>query len=275
MRPILKNWYITVIVKEEGAVYYAHGTVFGHSSPRCFDGNSIHTSRILNIEASDGERLSIQTRNTLYTVKLSEYGTSIDAEDAAAGDVFPENDEDKTAEALKHFDIPEEIYGRMREFRRERFVKRNALIEACSAKLENDEMYLALSDSEDYYFDFGIIKKSEEAVMLHKAVHIGMFQDSVILMNEYESAARYFPHQNNNLAFYDSLYSMMSEDTPRISSGTRLGYIRNTGGLPLNIQFTWGKCITLDAGEETEVRYMETGSSNTHLTNTSDKYPAM
>ena len=107
--------------------------------------------------------------------------------------------------------------------------------------------------------------------MLHKGVHVGNFQDSVLLSHEQEVLVRYFPYSANNLAFYESLY----QEPIDMPEGTRLGYLKNTGNMPLNIRFTWGKCITLVAGEELEVRYLETGSDDLQLTDETDKYPAM
>ncbi len=235
-------------------------------SPRCADGTSIHTSRIRNIVLSDEDTLEVHTRNTVYHVKLNEYGTLADIDNERSG-----LSRDKTSAALESFNIPEEIYARMAEFFKERLNQRCADIVSYRSKLAIGEIYLALSANTDYYFDFGMIKQSEETVFLHKHVHVGMHQDSVLLMNKYDIATSYFPYKENNLEFYKSLFRE-SED---ISRGTRLGYLRNTGTMPLNIRFTWGKCITLAPDEEIEVCYQETGSEDIHLTDETDKFSAI
>ena len=89
-------------------------------------------------------------------------------------------------------------------------------------------------------------------------------------MKKYDIASSYFPYKANNMEFYKSLYIV--DD---ISKGTRIGYLKNTGDMPLNIRFTWGKCVTLMPNEEIEVRYQETGSKDIHLTDETDKYPAI
>ncbi len=265
MTPILKNWHLMSSEKDEGTVYYAYGTVFGHTSPRCADGTSIHTSRIKNIILSDEDTLEVQTRNTVYHVKLNEYGTLADMDNERSG-----LSSDKTSSALESFNIPEEIYARMTESFKVRFNQRCADIVSCKSKLSIGEMYLALSANTDYYFDFGMIKQPEETVFLQKRVHLGMHQDSVLLMKKYDIASSYFPYKANNMEFYKSLYIV-----DNISKGTRIGYLKNTGDMPLNIRFTWGKCVTLMPNEEIEVRYQETGSEDIHLTDETDKYPAI
>ena len=49
----------------------------------------------------------------------------------------------------------------------------------------------------------------------------------------------------------DSLYQMLSEDmeTPK----RLLGYIRNSGSMPIRVSFTWGKQIEIKPGETVPV----------------------
>ena len=263
MTPVLKNWHIIETENYERTVYHAYGTVFGHTSPRCADGTPIHTTSIKNIVLSDNDTLEIHTRNTVYHVKLKEYGTLADIDNERSG-----LSRDKTSAALERFNIPEEIYARMAEYFKVRLNQHCADIVSYKSRLETGEIYLALSANTSYYFDFGMIKQPDETVFLHKYVHSGMFQDSVLLMKKYDIAATsYFPYKANNLAFYKSLY--ISDET---NKGTRVGYLRNTGDMPLNIRFTWGKCVVLMPDEEIEVRYQETGSDDVQLTDETDKY---
>ena len=163
----------------------------------------------------------------------------------------------------------------MAEFRMERFNRRCAFIDSCSSKLAQNELYLALSDTAGYYFDFGVINQAEGTVMLHAYVNVGMIQDSVLLMaGEFDIPARYFPYKANNLEFYDSLCEILCGGAKDANKATRLGYLRNTGNKPLNIKFTWGKCVTLAAGEELEIRYRETGDEGAHLTDKTNMYSA-
>ena len=93
----------------------------------------------------------------------------------------------------------------------------------------------------DYYFDFGVTNVSEEFFTLHKSVHVGNFQDSVLISHEQEVLVRYFPYGVNNLAFYESLY----QEPIDMPKGTRLGFLKNTGDMSLNIRFIWGNALRL------------------------------
>ena len=134
----------------------AHGIVFGHISPRCIDGQHIHTSSIKEITLSDEDTLQVHTRNTIYYVKLNEYGKLTDINNAADHDSFPTSNDDRTADALENFNIPTEIYPKMAELRKVRFEQRKSVIDSCGGRLAPGEMYLALSAVADYYFDFGV-----------------------------------------------------------------------------------------------------------------------
>ena len=270
MNPIIKEWHITRFGGKDGA-YYIFGTVFGHTSAICTDGTYIHTSAIEKITPSAEDTLDIQTQNTLYSVKLRDYGSLVKSDDPADGYVFSMTNGDYTADALEYFNIPTEVYAVMTAYRKERFDKRQELIESCKAKLLPNELYLALSDLADRYFDFGILN-SDETVLLDIIIRIGRFQDSVLVRGkECETAVRYFPYKTNKIKFYESLY----HSTPKLSKGTRMGYIRNTGHAPLNISFTWGKTITLSANEEIEVLYQESGHDDVYLTDKTDMHPAI
>ena len=257
MNPILKAWHVTSRQREGETVYYAYGTVYGHTSYRCQDGTFIHISRIQRITEADENTLEIITRNTNYQVKLNEYGTLINIEDAAAGNDYSTSYGDFTENALKHFDVSPGVYQKLTELRKERFEKRNSLIKSCDEKLSDGEIYLALSADADNYFDFGAVKLSNEIVPLRKILHVGMVTDSVLLGNDKSGiVARYFPFSMRNIEFYHDLYS----DFTGLIEGTRLGYLKNTGDMPLFISFSWGRSIELGAGEEIEVLYEVTGS---------------
>ena len=105
MKPTLKEWHITKYQKDDDVSYHAFGDVYGHTDPKFSDGTLIHTSRIKNIELSDENTLQLQTYGSFYCLKLSEYGTMLDINNAAAGKDYSRSVGDFTIEALRDFGI--------------------------------------------------------------------------------------------------------------------------------------------------------------------------
>lgn len=256
MNPMLKNWHITKRIKDNEIVYYAYGIVYGHKKSKCYDGMLIHTSRIQRIDLSGNNTLEIRTRNTVYHADLDEYGTITDVDNALAGFEYSSSDGDYTENAFGYFNVPPEVFSKITELRKGRCEQRRLYIESFGEKLSDGETYLALSDDEDSYFDFGISKQSGNTEILRKSEHIGTFQDSVLIMSsDCNIVTRYFPLAVKSVEFYENLCSKQNN----MAVGTRLGYLKNTGKVALHIRFSWGKVIKLNADEETEVLYKITG----------------
>lgn len=228
----LRDWYICKICDKEE--YFLHGAVYGHSSPRLYDGLFIHTSTIREIY-DKGDILECRTRNTIYTLNKKSISVKSLSPD--------EKKTDYISECIAHF-MGESAQATAQELYDIINTKQQRLKEKADS-LFNTEFLLVLSSDCQYYFDEAFVK-SESGELLHdeKHVHVGMIQDSVILSN---CGVRYFPYQENSLSFYhtiDRLFAGEGEEQNRL-----LGYIYNSGSMPLRVGFTWGKVIEIKPGE--------------------------
>lgn len=252
----LKNWYIV----RSGEYYLAKGVVYGHTSPRCPDGLFIHTSVIEEITES-GDKLLIKTHNSVYTVFKKDvagdlgkfdygYGDNQESLSSCFTELSKENGEALAAEILS---IAE---------------RKQADLMKLAEKLDRNMLYLNISADCQYYFDSAIFKDKDGSLLEEKYyVHIGTFQDSVILR---ESDVRYLPHQDGNLRFYVTLYDMPAETSDELK-----GFLRNSGSVPMRVCFTWGKCIELLPDQEVCVdRKIIDALPDSKLTSTEDLYPA-
>lgn len=256
----LKNWFVGKRGSSEGE-FYLNGVVYGHTSPRCKDGTYIHTSMIMSI-ADKGDSLEFCTRNTVYTLNKR----NIAANTGLSEDDFKNNLFDcfalcmgnsGNAAAQELLDIIQTKQQRSRE-------KADAL--------GNEMFWLELSADCEYYFDNAYFKSaSGKLLMTTMHVHVGTFQDSVILE---ECHLRYFPYQKNSLQFYHTLYEMFSEETE--TPKRLLGYIYNSGSTPLRVKFTWGKTIEIKPGETVPFDKVELEKyPDSELLSDDDLYPAI
>ena len=233
----LRNWYFKEYAYEEESKskYIVKGVVYGHTSALCPDGLFIHTSTVQSV-TDKGDILEVQTHNTLYTLKKSLVAANYYAYDV--------NEQKKQAlsDCLKHFmgAQGEELFAQLHEL----ILAALGRVREKAQALENGSMLLSLSADSKYYFDSVYCKNSVGEVKMEKMyVHLGMFQDSVLLA---DGEARYFPYKNNSVEFYDpfAYASLRGEpaDVERV-------YVCNSGSKPLRIRFTWGKEIELAPNE--------------------------
>ena len=231
----LKSWHIEQKISSIENVFYALGTVYGHKSPRCTDGTYIHTTRIMSIE-DKGEFLEVSTRNTVYTLQKQEISSNF----AAEGGYFLWDFRRCFTEFLG--EKAEALLAELREIAAE---KQREQIEKLPP-LDNGMFYLMLSEGAAFYYDDafykdenGVIKKEE------MQVHVGMFQDSVLLFG---CGVRYFPYKQNGIEIYYSMDEMISADGEE--SGERVfGYIHNSGSAPLIVKTVWGKTVEIKPSE--------------------------
>ena len=231
----LKNWHIERKAYSEENVFYALGTVYGHKSPRCTDGTYIHTTRIMSIE-DKGEFLEVCTRNTVYTLQKQEISSNLDAE----GGYFYED----CRKCFTGF-LGEKAEALLSELKEIAAEKQRKLIEK-APPLENGMFYLMLSAGAGFYYDDAFYKDENGKIKKEKMqVHVGMFQDSVLLFG---CGVRYFPYKQNGIEFYYSMDEMLSADGEE--SGERVfGYIHNSGSVPLTVKMVWGKAVEIKPNE--------------------------
>lgn len=170
--PSLKNWYFRV--GRENA--HAHGVIYGHE--RLADGMIVTTSRIKDVKVIDEDgNVEIQTRNTLYKANLKE--SIFDGFDDLGKSLF--EDFDSLREKFdKEYDFPEEIK-------------------------EQDGIVIELSRIADFNFVSCLAnidgKRYKE---LEPSIHLGMFEDSVLLrirgLSNFD--CRYFPRNVGSIDFY-------------------------------------------------------------------------
>ncbi len=231
----LKNWHIERKAVSVEDVFYAFGTVYGHKSPRCPDGTHIHTTRIMSIE-DKGDFLEVCTRNTVYTLQKQEISSNFGAE----GGYF-------LWDFRKCFtgflgEKAEELLTELAEIAAEKLRK---LIEQ-APPLENGMFYLMLSAGAGFYYDDAFYKDKNGKIKKEEMqVHVGMFQDSVLLFG---CGVRYFPYKQNGIEFYYSMDEMFSEIVED-SDERVFGYIHNSGSVPLTVKMVWGKTVEIKPNE--------------------------
>ncbi len=230
----LKNWTITREYFGQ-EVFNMHGTVYGHKSPRCPDGTFIHTTRIMSIE-DKGEFLEVNTRNTVYTLQKQSISRKYDAADENAFEDL------KSCLSMILGKKSEEILSELKKIVAE---KQQKLIEQ-APPLENGMFYLLLSGGEVFYYDDAFYKDENGEIKKEKMqVHVGMFQDSVLLFG---CGVRFFPYKHNGIEFYHSIDEMLavnSEENPEHV----FGYIHNSGSVPLTVKTAWGKTVEIKPNE--------------------------
>lgn len=250
----LKNWYIV----KWGEEYRAKGVVYGHTSPRCPDGLFIHTSAIKEITESD-DKILLKTHNSVYTVFKREV-----ASDLGRSDMMDDYDKNSLPQCFAELNkangkaLAAEIISIA--------ANKQADVMKLGEKLGRNMLYLNISADSSYYFDSAVFKDADGNCLEESYfVHVGMCQDSVLLK---KSDVRYFPHQDRNLCFYETLYNWSKD------SDKPVGYLHNSGSQPMRVRFTWGKCIELLPDEEVCVdRKIIDALPDSKLTSTEDLYP--
>lgn len=179
----LKNWYLKETM--EGPLY-ANGEVYGHY--RLHDGMHIHTSCIVNFyDLGEGEYVLETYSGSLYQVKESEISSDALEETKC----FLAEAGWKEADGIRErINIAEAEFTRMRE------VRENALNSAerwAEESLGNEELYLIM---ESMRVRKALYKHEDRVYEIKSKVHVGMFQDSV-MVTDWENGNvdfRFFPN---------------------------------------------------------------------------------
>lgn len=150
-----------------GVIIYANGNVYGHH--RLCDGDYIHTSEIEKIYLCADDEYLIKTRSgSLYHLPVDE--------------MAPDKCRD-TREILGQFKILDEAEcADQLAAEKEMFYEKQKLISAVetTAKehMDEDGLYLLM---EGMHTVKAVLKKNSEFRKINVAVHVGMFQDSVLI----------------------------------------------------------------------------------------------
>ena len=229
----LKSWSIYSAGEPEEEIFFLGGAVFGHTSPHCKDGTYTRTTTIESM-TDKGDELEVCTKNTIYTLKKQNIASNKDLSEERRKDVL--------CRCLTRFmgDLGNAIAQELMNINQ---AKRQRSMERAQA-LGYNMFWLELSPDCHYYFDKAYYKlKTGEVLSDEKLVHVGTFQDSVILDG---CGVRYFPYQQNSLKFYNTFPVMLMGEP---EAPTLWGYIYNSGSTPLRVKFTWGKTIEILPGE--------------------------
>ena len=219
----LHYWYIDLHNEKR----IAHGLVTGH--PRVEDTHLIHTSPVKNISMDyDAEEVLIETKNRVYHCPLA---------------YCKFQKQDTNPDLLPDYTTLKENYS-------------NRIVDP---EIEHGKVLLVLSDFDDSYFHSLCVKDDSGRVEHYETYnHIGMFQDSFLIMGEHVDL-RYFPHYKS-IEFY-------SDDT-----GEMPLFIENIGSCDLYARFR-GETYCIHAGERKELS-PENAESDAPRLPDGDLYPA-
>lgn len=208
----LHYWYVC----EERGGLIAHGIVTGHK--KLPDSTKIHTSPVLSIEIdAEQEEAILTTKNTVYRCPLR---------------YCYFRNQDKCPEILPDYKVLKEQYQEKIEL----------------PEIEPGKVLLVLSDFDNYYFHSLCVKDEAGNLMEYFTYpHIGIFQDSFLIYNDYENIdLRYFPHFRN-IEFYETETNGMPLYAENIGMNTL--YIR-LGGMQFSLKPGERKELTEENAEE-------------------------
>ena len=179
----LYNWYVVDEWSQYSTEFYRLcGNVKGHDVLP--DYTNVVTTRIINID-EENDYLLIETENTIYKCRYAECIQCIDAECG----YFADETKEKIKEAIKEKDL---MYI--------------DAVKACGAKEKDIVMFV--SAFQRYYVErCYYIQENNEIHEMQTYVHVGMFQDSVLVYddNVEESNCRFYPYKGGRMSFYDFL----------------------------------------------------------------------
>lgn len=222
----LRKWVIRTAKKGDDIIYYLKGHVYGHHKPNCPDGTYVHTSAIISAELN-GETLGVKTRHSLYLIEKSEMDAII------------------SADTVEKF--CEKFLGGNTDFVKAA-QKKHAEFMMNSSLISSGMLYLQLAAGRDNFFAGALFCDTDGTLQEDYAtVHVGMFDDSVILIN---SGVRWFL-RSRGVEFYKTLYGAPAYEK------TVLGYIRNVGVVPITVTFSFGDTVTIMPDELFEVKAPE------------------
>lgn len=232
-----------------------HGNVANH--PKLSDGMYINTTPTQKIEVNRADKcIEVQTHNTTYILPFEH----------CCFDRFLE-----TSEVLLDCISGESLDLLTKSVARAK-LKKDKEFKALSKRIGDNQYYLVFSTNANYYFDTGAYKSRGVVYPIVEAVHVGTFQDSVILHTccvDWDNLS-YFPFSGKCLEFYGALC-----DEEEAAEGTLLGYIKNSGVEPILIKFTWGAIVKIPAGEEIAVyQNMQGNVDESEFSSSSELYPA-
>lgn len=174
----LFQWYIDKSESHGRTWWFTTGIVLGH--PELLDSQWMdHSSEIVGISVDEKkEEICIETRNTVFHGPLAEC-------DFAAESSY-------------------EYFPDLGKYRGIYEPKQNQY------EMEDDTVLLVFSDHAYYYLKYGAIRQNGERKKLKKGVHVGTYQDSVLVYPEDEFLTgcldiRYFPHPGH-VKFYSLDY---------------------------------------------------------------------
>lgn len=220
----LYKWYLTY----QGSLgFLAHGTVYGHSSPMCADGTTIHTSLIESAEY-DGEAITLFTMNSEYRLSISE----MHCQGCNAMRAFRVFERFARKFGLMKC-LPQvcDHYAGLDEY------FRNTRSELHS-RLKDGSIYIELSDETPLSFCMAVYRtKSGESEFVPKITDIYRDgQGKVTASLDYY--VDFHPYNDGNIEF-------VSHSGRSFPDREFLGIIKNCSGRTFNIRFSWGKTVIL------------------------------
>lgn len=232
---VLKKWSFHIFWKKE----LANLCGYAYGNPKFEDGTWINTSAIQSIEVLE-ECLRVHTVNSVYECAYESYagGGMEFAEEAFFPMPRPKDENRKKVEQA----IKEKVAVRI--------AKESESLKAAVAE-EEDCLVFEFAGDEDYYIRAVYMKRADrEYYSRDYHVHIGTFQDSVMIGNLYDDERcrfdyRFFPYAGNSLEFY-----AFSEFDGRV-------FLRNAGDETLSVKGPFGHyqlppktCYAVGEGEE-------------------------
>ena len=212
----LRCWYIS---ESSPGVWKAHGECY--YNPRFYEGRHIHTSPIAQVTRHPDGWMLVTMSGSHYALLESEIMENKDQEKISVGRL----------EEMKSDSSEEKIADRIKEIE-------NAFA-ARHRDMKNRTAVLKFNTAAEYYIESAVFKDKGIAEETDPGVHVGMFQDSVLL-ESHEGNVRYdfrfFPYGGNRLQFYswDNNYEVT---------------IRNTGSEPMEVDTPFGDFL-IPGGEE-------------------------
>ena len=206
--PGLYDWYLG----EHRDVAAAWGIVYGHPKPKLPDGMFIHTSWILEMAAAEGGLVLSTYSGSRYFLRPEEIDP-ICGEDAASNPAMNRDIGKETAYVLEQFGIGGSFMEDCLRARRETDARRRREEERL---VEPGELLLTIMGTSVIRSLF--LTADGTPVSVKPFVHMGMFQDSVLL-TDWESRTvdfRYFPKGDCMEPYH-------------ISDGLRTVKVRNLG----------------------------------------------
>ena len=242
----LYKWYLTY---ECRIGYWAHGVVYGHSSPLCMDGSKIQTTLIESAEY-DGETISLFTQNSEYRLSISEM-------DCECFDAL---------RSLHTFERFAREYGLMRCLPqvREHYHALDSYLHSMQyeihSRLRNGSVYIEFSDEKRYYFKMGVYRTTTGEMSFYPRVTDFFVDKNEKRVGSLDYFIDFRPYNGGNIEF-------ISHSDTALPDKEFLGIIRNSSDRSLNIRFSWGKTIML--APDTEITVSEGMGLGIPLTDTS------